>query len=229
MAITLTNLTDRAKQLADLVGSNFVSSTEWTTWINMGLTELYDIVVAAYEDYFTVSTTSTITSGSSLSLPATFYKLRGVDFQLTSSDYINVPQFTFNDRNRQTEWAFVARGNDAVRRYRIIADTLELTPSDRATGTYRIWYIPAVTQLSSGSDTIPTALSKFGWEEYIALYAAVKAKLKAEEDAADMDNQKQALAQRIVSMSANRNADQPERITDLVSFGSNRLGEWTFD
>lgn len=229
MAVTLTNLTDRAKQMADLVGSNFVSSTEWTTWINSGMMELYDIVVAAYEDYFTTSTTSTISSGSSFSLPAAFYKLRGVDYQLTSTDYINVPQFNFNERNRQVEWAYTARGNDAVRRYRMIADTLEITPADRASGTYRLWYVPAVTPLSGGSDTIPTALSKSGWEEYIVLYAAIKAKLKGEEDAADMQNQMAALGQRITSMSANRNADQPERITDLGGYGMNRWGEWTFD
>lgn len=111
----------------------------------------------------------------------------------------------------------------------MIADTLEITPSDRAAGTYRLWYVPAVTALSSGSDAIPTALSKAGWEEYIVLYAAIKAKLKGEEDASDMTNQLSALSSRIVSMSANRNADQPERITDLASFGMSRWGEWTFD
>lgn len=229
MAVTLTNLTDRAKQMADLVGSNFVSSTEWTTWINAGLMELYDIVVAAYEDYFTVSTNLTISSGSSFTLPAAFYKLRGLDFQLTSSDYINVPMFNFNDRNRKLELPYTIRGNDSVRRYRIIADTVEITPPDKAPGTYRLWYIPAVTALSTGSDAIPTALSKSGWEEYIVLYAAIKAKLKGEEDASDMENQKAALGQRVTSMSANRNADQPERITDMAGDSIGRWGEWTFD
>lgn len=227
MAVSLTNLTDRAKQMADLVGSSFVSSTEWTTWINSGLMELYDIVVGAYEDYFTTSTTSTITSGSSFALPAAFYKLRGIDYQISGSDYLNVPQYNFNDRNRQLYWTYSPRGHDSVRRYRLIADTLEITPNDRATGTYRIWYVPAATALSAGSDTIPTALSKSGWEEYIVLYAAVKAKLKGEEEVEDMENQKLALAQRIVSMSANRNADQPERITDLSNTA--RYGEWDFD
>jgi hypothetical protein len=229
MAVTLTNLTDRAKQMADLVGSSFVSSTEWTTWINSGLMELYDIVVAAYEDYFTTSTTSTISSGSSFSLPAAFYKLRGIDYQITSADYLNVLQYSFNDRNRQTQGLYTARGSDSSRRYRMIADTVEITPSDRATGTYRIWYIPAATALSGGSDTIPTALSKAGWEEYIVLYAAVKAKLKGEEDASDMENQKTLLAARITSMAANRNADQPERITDLAGTSAGLWGDGIID
>lgn len=227
MAVTLTNLTDRAKQMADLVGSSFVSSAEWTSWVNSGLMELYDIVVGAYEDYFTTSTTATISSGSSFALPAAFYKLRGIDYQVTSSDYLNVPQYNFNDRNRQLQWGYSIRGNDSVRMYRMIADTVEITPSDRSSGTYRIWYVPAVTALSGSSDTIPTALSKAGWEEYIVLYAAIKAKLKGEEDVSDMENQKSALAQRIVSMSANRNADQPERVTDLTNI--TRYGGWDFD
>jgi len=230
MAVTLNTLTDRAKQVADLVNSEFVSTTEWTAWINMGLAELYDVVVGAYEDYFTTSTTKTISTGSSsFTLPTDFYKLRGIDYQLASSDYINVLQYSFADRNRNVERPYVARGNEAARRYRMIADTVEITPTDRAAGTYRVWYVPAVTQLSTGTDTIPTALSKAGWEEYIVLYAAGLAKLKGEESVTDIEQRKAALLARITSMASNRNADQPERITDLNGSGISRWGDWPLD
>jgi hypothetical protein len=218
MAVTLTNLTDRAKQVADLVDSAFVSSTEWTTWINGGLKELYDIVVAANEDYFTTSTTATITAGnSSASLPSTFYKLRGVDYQLSSDNYINVPLFSFQDRNRSVEFLHSSQGNDPTRRYRVILDSLHVTPADKAPGTYRVWYVPSVTELSAGGDSISTTFSKFGWEEYIVLYAAIKALVKQEQDVRDLSAQKAELAQRIILMSTNRNSDQPERITNLAN------------
>jgi hypothetical protein len=111
----------------------------------------------------------------------------------------------------------------------MIADTVEITPTDRAAGTYRVWYVPAVTQLSTGTDTIPTALSKAGWEEYIVLYAAGLAKLKGEESVTDIEQRKAALLNRITSMAANRNSDQPERITDVNGSGTGRWGDWPLD
>ena len=215
MTVSLTNLTDRSKQLADMVNSFFVSPAEWTNYINAGYAELYDLVVASFEDYFTTTTTSTITTGNNtISLPASFYKLRALDYSLNGT-YVNCTQFTFNDRNMQSNWRSSALYNRAGRQYRIVGDTLYIVPEDRAAGTYQIWYVPALTLLSSGSDVLPTSLSKFGWEEYICLYAAERALNKQESDVGVIQKQRQDLANRIISMAANRNVDQPERITDL--------------
>ncbi len=228
MAVTLTNLTDRSKQLADLVDSAFVSSSEWTNWINGGLKELYDLVVSANEDYFTTSSSVTIlASTSSIALPSTFYKLRGVDYQLSSDNYINVPLFSFQDRNRSGDYLHSTQGNDPTRRYRVILDALHVSPADKAPGTYRVWYVPSVTELSSGSDTISTTFSKFGWEEYIVLYAAIKALIKQEQDVGALSAQKAELTQRIITMSTNRNSDQPERITAVSKLQT--MGEWWND
>jgi len=222
MAVTLTQLTTRSKQLADMVGSSFVGSTEWTDYINSGYAELYDLVVASFEDYFTTSTTSTITTGSTFSLPAAFYKIRGLDYSV-AGQYVNCTQFNFNDRNIQSTWRSPALYNQSGRQYRIVADSVHIVPADQAAGTYQIWYVPAMTALSSGSDTIPTSLSKFGWEEYICLYAAERALNKQESDVAVISSQRQDLANRIVKMSENRNIDQPERITDLQATSSNSI------
>lgn len=228
MAVTLTQLTDRAKQASDLVGSAFISSSEWTNLINNGLKELYDIVVSANEDYFTTTATVSITAGnSSASLPATFYKLRGVDYQISSSEYINIPLFSFQDRNRPGAFLTSSQGNDPTRRYRIILDNIHITPADKAEGAYRVWYVPSVTELASGSDTISTTLSKFGWDEFIVLYAAIKALTKQEQDTSALERQKAAIEQRIITMSTNRNSDQPERITNVAQI--TRLGDWPND
>jgi len=214
MAVTLTQLTTRSKQLADMVNSSFIGSTEWTDYINAGYAELYDLIVAAFEDYFTTTTTSTITTGNTISLPAAFYKLRGLDYSLNGS-YVNCTQFGFSERNMQSTWRSTALYNRAGRQYRIVGDTLYIVPEDMAAGTYQLWYIPAITPLSGGSDTIPTSLSKFGWEEYICLYAAERAQNKQENDVSVLQAQRQQLIARITSMAANRNVDQPEKITDL--------------
>lgn len=216
MTVSLTQLTTRSKQLADMVNSSFVTASEWTDYINSGYAELYDVVVSAYEDYFTTTTTLTITTGSTVALPAGFYKIRGLDYSLNGS-YINCTQFNFNDRNRQSPWwnsASLLSG--AGRQYRILADTLYIVPEERAMGTYQLWYVPAFTPLSAGGDLIPTSLSKFGWEEYICLYAAERAQNKQENDVKVLQEQRQELKARIIAMAPNRNIDQPERITDLA-------------
>jgi hypothetical protein len=228
MAVTLSELIDRSKHAADLIGSAFISYDEWVDLVNGGLKELYDIVVSANEDYFTTTSTVTITAGNnSASLPAAFYKLRGVDYQVSSNQYINIPLFSFQDRNRQGDYLTSAQGNDPTRRYRMILDSLHITPTDKAAGTYRIWYVPSVTELASGSDAISTTFSKFGWEELIVLYAAIRALTKQEQDTSSLERQKAALEQRIITMSTNRNSDQPERITNIAQIA--RLGDWTDD
>ncbi len=214
MTVSLTQLTTRSKQLADMVNSSFVGSSEWTDYINAGYAELYDLVVASFEDYFTTTTTSTITTGNTISLPAGFYKLRALDYSL-NGQYVNCTQFNFAERNLSSTWRSAALYNKAGRQYRIVADTLYIIPEDRAAGTYQIWYVPCLTPLSAGGDLLPTSLTKFGWEEYICLYAAERALNKQESDVAVITAQRQALANRIMNMAANRNVDQPERITDL--------------
>lgn len=222
MTVSLTQLTTRSKQLADMVGSSFVGSTEWTDYINSGYGELYDLIVASFEDYFTTTASSTITTGNTFSLPSAFYKIRGLDY-LVGTQYVNCTQFNFNDRNTQSTWKSPALYNQSGRQYRIVADTVYIVPADQAAGTYQVWYVPALTPLSAGGDLLPTSLTKFGWEEYICLYAAERALNKQESDVTVISKQRAELAARIVKMAENRNIDQPERITDLQSTNSNSL------
>lgn len=212
---TLLQLRTRARERADQVGSTFVTDTELTTNINLGLSELYDLVVSAFEDYFTISTTLTVSSGDTAALPADFYKLRGLDYD-NNGRFVALRQFEFNERNSaQNQDLFFWRGYTVPRRYRIIGDSLLLQPSASAVGSYKLWYAPAPTLLVADGDTIPTALSKFGWDEYIALYAAERMLSKEESSITDLRNQRAEIADRIRQMSANRQVDQSDSIQDV--------------
>lgn len=215
MATTLSNLQERARQRADMVGSTFVTDSELTGYINQGLFELYDRVVAAFEDYFTTSTTFTISSGNTYTLPASFYKLRGLDYQTDSVTGVYVPlrQYNFLNRNIRNTAPYYMTGGTA-REFRIMGDQLMFIPSDGATGNYRLWYVPSISPLSSGSDTIPESLSKFGWDEYIVLFAAERMMSKEESDIRDVSQQRAEIAARIDKMAANRNIEQVEHVTD---------------
>lgn len=54
-----------------------------------------------------------------------------------------------------------------------------------------------------------------GWEEYILLDAAIKCMVKEESDPSSFAAQKQALLQRVESAAENRNAGQPQTVSDV--------------
>lgn len=217
MTTTLLNLQTRARERADMTNSQFIGDAELNTYINMGMLELYDLLVQANEDYFTTSTNLTISAGANTAaLPASFYKLRGLDYSLNGS-YVNVPLFNFQDRNRASSrniWSSVLGDG---RRYRVFADSIMIQDIDNAAGSYRAWYIPALAYLVNTTDTLPASLSKFGWDEYIVLFAAERMLSKEESDTAEVRGQRGELANRITIMATDRQVDQSEQIADVQS------------
>lgn len=214
MATTLLQLRTRARQRADMVNSTFVTDAELTNLINLGLSELYDIVVSAFEDYFTISSTFTVASGNTYTLPTNFYKLRGLDFSVNGS-YQGCREFNFNDRNNSSQDLSWMNNNVSARSYRVMADTLLLQPTNSATGSYRLWYVPSPTFLVADADLVPESLSKFGWDEYIVLWAAERMLSKEESPITDVANERQQIAGRITAMAANRQVDQSSTISDV--------------
>jgi len=217
MTTTLLSLRTRARERADMVNSQFIGDGELTTYINMGMLELYDMLVHANEDYFTTSTTLTISAGANTAaLPASFYKLRGLDYLLNGS-YVNVPLFNFQDRNRASSRNIWSNLLGDGRRYRVFADNILIQDIDNAAGTYRAWYIPALSYLVNTTDILPSSLSKFGWDEYIVLFAAERMLSKEESDTAEVRAQRSELANRITMLATDRQLDQSEQISDVQS------------
>ena len=205
-----------------MVGSTFVTDAELTSYLNLGFTELYDLVVSAFEDYFTTSTPFTVSSGNTYSLPADFYKLRALDFSANGT-YQACREFQFNDRNKsQTDLAWMHNSLPA-RSYRVMADSLIIQPVQSATGSYLLWYVPAPTFLVNPTDTVPLSLSKFGWDEYIVLYAAERMLSKEESSVTDVESERAQIAQRIQTMASNRQVDQSSQIQDVTG---STMGPW---
>lgn len=211
--ITLADLRTRCRERADMENSNFISPTELLSYINMSYAELYDLLVSRFEDYYLLDTELTIASGAStVSLPTDFYKLRGVDYQINSNEWIAVPKFNFNNRNIRTSNVSRLTSGQFTYAYRITGDDLRITPSDSANGTYRLWYIPIFTPLASESDTVNGVN---GWEEYIIIDTAIKMLAKEESSTTHLEREKVAMLERIENMAQNRDVDQPEVISDV--------------
>jgi hypothetical protein len=204
-----------AQQLADKVGSPFVSDAEWNTYIQLGLNALYDLLIQKYgNDYFVapayaltadgVSDTFSLPDGSTF--PA-FYKLLGVDVQVSGA-WLSLSPFMMSQRNR-----YPANGTAGDLRYRLAGSKLWLTPRAAAGLALQVWYIPRLTPLTTDADVIDGVS---GWEELVAVKAAIKALQKEESDASILTAEEAKLTHRIVEAAENRDAGAPMTVGDTL-------------
>jgi len=211
--MTLEQLILEVRRRSDMVNTDFVTDEEITSYINNSASELYDILVGKFEDYYTNEPLEfTIDTGNTYDLPEDFYKLRGLDKAINGvNDWQELLTFNFNDRNRNT-LSVANRLRNPNTKYRILGKKLLLTPLDEVNGTYRIWYIPQSPKLILLTDSLDTIS---GWEEYVIVDSAIKCLQKEESDVTVLLTQKAFLLDRIEALSANRDAGSPESITDV--------------
>jgi hypothetical protein len=237
-----------AKQRADRVNSNFVSDPEWNTYINTSMYELYDLLITVYEDYYLATPVQFPTNGNQFLYPLpdgttiftnfltqqpfaapALYKLQGVDLALqntapSANAFVTVNKFNFIDRNRfvYPNTASTIYGVFNLQ-YRMMGSNIEFIPTPSANQNIRLWYIPRLTNLLKDTDTTTTGIS--GWTEYIVVKAAYYALTKEESDTSSLVMQLQALTDRIISSASNRDAGQPDKISDTrVNNGWNGNG-----
>lgn len=224
-----------SQQTADRVNNNFITTQEWNSFINLGMFELYDLLVTVYEDYFVAPPIQFNTDGvtylyplpngsntffNALNLnqtvtPPSFYKLLGVDLQAQNANngYVSLPKFNFNARNQffYPNSASTLYGPFNIR-YRTMGTNLELIPTPSANQGIRLWYIPRLTELLADTDTTSTGIS--GWLRYVIVRAAIYALNKEESDTTVLQNELVYLKQRIEESASNRDAGQPDTISN---------------
>lgn len=225
-----------AQQRADRVNSNFVTQQEWRNYINQSMFELYDILVTVYEDYFIApaaifnsvagqqlyplpngSQTFQNASGSTFT-PQALYKLSGVDLALNTAQnaFITINKFNFIDRNK---YVYPTAGSTIYGmyniQYRMIGNNIEFIPFPASGQRFQLWYIPRLTELLQDTDTTTVGIS--GWAEYIIVKAAYYALTKEESDTSSLVMQLAALTKRIEESAANRDAGQPDTISNTRS------------
>lgn len=235
-----------AQQRADRVNSNFVTLTEWNSYINQSLFELYDLLITAYgEEYFAApflvfNTDGTsqfydLPNGTNYTAAPAFYKLLGVDLGLNTNaqpnnGWVTVEKFNFIDRN-----AFYYPNTNSSQygvfnmRYRLYGNKIEFIPTPNASQPMRLIYIPRMTMLLQDTDITTAGVS--GWLEYVITDAAIKALQKEESDVSVLGQQKLMLVKRIEAASMNRDIGQPDTISDTRGAtgwrsGGGNSGNW---
>lgn len=227
---TLAQIRTRCLQRADHENDNYITTVEANDMINQSLTGLYDMLVAASEDYFVSPTPFQISIASGVSayaLATDFYKIRGVDLQLLgngSGSWITIRRFNFNERNRYNyqpiPWNVL--GVSQIR-YHLTGSKIQFIPFPTTqTGVIRIWYVPACPLLVSDSDTYDGVN---GWDEWVVADVAQKIKTKEESDTTVLDATLAKLTARVLKMCANRDVDRPPRTVDIAEDGTwNEMG-----
>lgn len=212
---TLSELRTLAREYSDMVGSQFVTDTEFNSYLNLAYFELYDILVTKFDDYFATSQNfTTVSNQFQYTLPSDFYKFLGLDLQLGSvqDSWVTIRPFMFSERNRFAVPNFQSFYGVSNLRYRVFANTLFLTPIPSAGQTLRMWYIPRLTEMTADTSTCD-GIS--GWQDYVPLDAAIKALIKEETDPSALMARKQALIQRIESAAEGRDAGNPQTVSDV--------------
>jgi hypothetical protein len=209
--VTLLDLRTRARQRADMESTGFISDSELNTYINSSYAELYDLLVSKFgSDYF-VSSPYTFTTSANVDqypLPSGFYKLLGVDFKISGTNWRTLKRFEFSDRNISGIWDVY---NTELIRYRLLGSNILLSPVPTGACQLRAWYIPLPDVLANDTDSF-SGLN--GYEEYVIIDAAIKMLTKEESDTSALRADKAAMKKRIEDMADSRDVGSPCSVQD---------------
>jgi len=218
--MTLAQLRTASKQRADMVNSTFVEDSEWDSYINQSIYELYDLLVQKYgDDYYVADPFYVTTDGTNhlFDLPDDFYKVLCVSIQLQGSNNSDPNGWTvLKPFNIQEKDQYILPNIQTFygvtnMRYRIRGNKLWLNPLPAGGQRVQVLYVPRFEELTSDDETFD-GIS--GWTEYVIVDAAIKALEKEESDTMALENRKAGLKARIESAAENRDAGNPATVTD---------------
>lgn len=224
MSITLAELKEQARQRADMEDSQFVQDPELTSYLNSSIAELHDLLIAAYnEEYYMEEVQFAATSSLDYDLPngtnysgaKKLYKLRGVDVQRgNGDDWATVKRFNFNRRNEQQLGVTLSAFGLPYLEYRLVGSKIRFNRTPDSGLNFRLFYYPTAQVLSSDSDSYDDIN---GFAEYVIIDTAIKMLNKQESDVSVLMAQKEALKKRIEAMAKDRDANEPESVTDVYA------------
>lgn len=188
--VTVQSVVDRAKTHADMKSSGFISDAEALAMFNECYAELYDELVGSFENYFVSESNTTIAPGTdTYNLPADFYKIVGVDFEVNSGTFITLRPFDESARNQSIT-------------------TNNTIPS----GTIRMRYIPAPRIYTALSQTMDGVA---GWDRLVGLLMAMDMLDAEESDSSAIARKYARTLQRVRDMAAPRDTGMPATVGDL--------------
>lgn len=236
--MSLYELRLRAQQTADRVNSQFVTTSEWNSFLRLAMYELYDLLITVYEDLFASKYVFINTNGTTQNYPIpdgctnfyggiypstsvdgapsqAFYKLAGMDLGINTSNnaWVTLKKYNFIDRNKyvypNSTSTIYGVYNMA---YRLMGNFLNIIPTPAGNQQVRMWYSPKLSAMLQETDL--TTIGYSGWIRYAIVRAAKYALDKEESDTTKMDAELMFLKARIESTAQNRDAGEPDTISN---------------
>lgn len=160
----VSEIIQRAIGLADLTGSDIITHADKTASVNESYRDLYERLLAADDDYFTIEADIVITEAMKVSesryhvpLPVDCYKIRTIDSRLSGGRWQPVEKFPLSSRD------------DVVYSspfYRFYNNTLEILCSPSfSTTSLKIRYYPPASALSFPEDPVEFAETVAAYEK----------------------------------------------------------------
>ena len=204
---TLAQLRDEVRQRANMENAdNFITDAEIDRYVNQSICAWRDMLVENRgQDFFTGSTTLTLTGASMYAMPADFYQVLNVS-------YVAGGVFTtLTPYNRGDGATYANAGGTVPLRYRVANNQLFVLPAS-AQGSLLVSYVPLATTLTLDSDAIEVFN---GWEEWIVLDAAMKALEKEATDTTQLFMRRETTERRLMAQAQFGDRGFPESVTDV--------------
>ncbi|HLZ48459.1 MAG TPA: hypothetical protein VKR80_07410 [Candidatus Limnocylindria bacterium] len=228
MQVTLATLRDRVRQLGNYENSARFTNPFVNDQINVAHQELRELLSNQHQGYFDqealVITTPNI---DWVSLPADFWRLRGVDV-LFAGEYLEMAQIGIQERNR---YQLAAQ----PRAYRVAAGSVNVTgqggtsspfpsgsrgllrlfPTPDAAYTLRLTYEPTVPPLVDDNDGIE---DWNGWADYVVHAALLRLDERERRPLGDRMQVLERIKERVIRAADERRAGEPEYLIPRVPF-----------
>lgn len=176
---TVLQLRDRVRELADVEGSRFLTDTEMNKRLSSAYAKYYCKLVKAGIGYPSeITATINSTGVASVALPADHFSTLRVDFQVSVGSVWPLEEIDV----RETQ-DYQIQGSSYARAYRLAGGNLIFYPTPATGGVYFHVYAPAPDDLTSDSQTVDGVA---GWEDAIILDAAIRCRLKTDDNVQEL-------------------------------------------
>lgn len=215
MPQTTATLITAARRRVDAFGSDTFTDAEIVDYLNWGVRELYELLLATYGDQY--YSTSAFYSISAVTNPSEIlFSLTTHPFKITGVELVTTDGYKRLEQVRGAETVLVARKDwqSTPPRYTQKYERLTFFPPSLKAESIRLHYVPMPTELSTSSPTAALSPWLEPWWQYIVLVAAAHMMDRIEQDATLLVNQKTSLIA-LIQAGKNHDSNSYPTITDV--------------
>jgi hypothetical protein len=213
-AACINDLVLKVRQRADQINSTtYDDATELKPWLRDSLSQLYEILVSRWQDYYTVARPISLIAGQlAYSLPADFRALDSVWMLYNAGQArTQLEQFEQDELDQLCMPKSFSSFANAPCKYRVIRNLLYILPAYGidVRNAIEIFYVPQyqkpLLDYTSLDDVLPN-----GWDEWIVLDMLEKMAVKTRLiDVASVGNSKSQMQTRLLAAASIRTGTAP--------------------